>query len=39
MEKWQGLLADVAPDDEDALTELAMQEIYSKIDPATYGVD
>ncbi|SDE13673.1 TRAP-type C4-dicarboxylate transport system, substrate-binding protein [Salipiger thiooxidans] len=39
MEKWQGLLADVAPDDEDALTELAMQEIYSKIDPATYGAD
>ena len=39
MDKWKELLADVDTDDEDALTELAMQEIYSKIDPATYGVD
>ena len=39
MAKWQALLADVDPTDEDALTELAVQEIYSKIDPATYGVE
>lgn len=38
MEKWEGLLADVDRTDEDALTELAMQEIYSKIDAETYGV-
>ena len=39
MAKWEDLLANVDNSDEDALTELAMQEIYSKIDPATYGVD
>jgi TRAP-type transport system periplasmic protein len=37
-DKWEDLLADVNRTDEDALTELAMQEIYSKLDPATYGV-
>lgn len=36
--KWEGLLAEVDRTDEDALTDLAMQEIYSRIDPATYGV-
>lgn len=39
MAKWADLLADVDPTDEDALTALAMQEIYSRIDPATYGVN
>jgi len=39
MDKWQALLADVDPRDEDALTALAMREIYDKIDPATYGVE
>ncbi|MCO6381539.1 MAG: C4-dicarboxylate TRAP transporter substrate-binding protein [Vannielia sp.] len=39
MQKWTDLLADVDPTDEDALTALAMQEIFSKIDPATYGVN
>lgn len=39
MQKWQDLLANVDPTDEDALTEIAMREIYSKIDPVTYGVD
>lgn len=39
MERWKELLADVDPMDEDALTEIAMREIFSKIDPATYGVD
>ena len=38
MDKWQALLADVDPSDEDTLTELAMREIFDKIDPATYGV-
>ena len=38
MQKWQGLLADVDRTDEDALTELAMQEIYSQVDAETYGV-
>ncbi|MFD1910908.1 C4-dicarboxylate TRAP transporter substrate-binding protein [Halodurantibacterium flavum] len=38
MQKWQELLADIDPEDEDALTALAMQEIFSKIDAATYGV-
>ncbi|UIJ73422.1 C4-dicarboxylate TRAP transporter substrate-binding protein [Aurantimonas sp. HBX-1] len=38
MQKWQELLADVDTSDEDALTDLAMQEIYSKIDAETYGV-
>lgn len=37
-DKWEELLADVDRTDEDALTELAMQEIYSTLDPATYGV-
>lgn len=39
MQKWTDLLASVDPTDEDALTALAMQEIFSKIDPATYGVN
>ena len=39
MEKWQALLADVDVTDEDALTALAMREIYADIDPATYGTD
>lgn len=39
MQKWNDLLADVDTTDEDALTELAMQEIFSKIDAATYGVE
>ena len=39
MEKWKELLADVDPTDEDALTALAMQEIYANIDPETYGVN
>jgi len=38
MDKWTALLADVDTTDEDALTALAMSEIYSDIDPATYGV-
>ena len=39
MAKWKDLLADVDPSDEDALTEIAMREIYANIDPETYGVD
>ena len=39
MTKWTDLLADVDRTDEDALTALAMQEIYDPIDPATYGVE
>ncbi len=37
MQKWQDLLAGVDTSDEDALTALAMTEIFDKIDPATYG--
>lgn len=39
MQKWQDLLADVDKTDEDALTALAMQEIFDKVDAATYGVN
>jgi TRAP-type C4-dicarboxylate transport system substrate-binding protein len=39
MQKWSDLLAGVDTTNEDALTALAMQEIFSKIDPATYGVN
>ena len=39
MQKWKDLLADVDRTDEDALTELAMQEIFNKIDASTYGVN
>jgi TRAP-type C4-dicarboxylate transport system substrate-binding protein len=38
MDKWTKLLAQVDPTDEDALTELALSEIYGDLDPATYGV-
>lgn len=38
MDKWTKLLADVDLTDEDALTSLAMSEIYGDIDPAAYGV-
>ncbi len=37
-DKWEKLIAGVDRTDEDALTALAMQEIYDKLDPATYGV-
>lgn len=39
MQKWSDLLANVDTSDENALTELAMQEIFSKIDATTYGVN
>ena len=39
MEKWQGLLASVDRTDADALTALLQQEIYSKLDPNSFGVD
>ncbi|MCR4265561.1 C4-dicarboxylate TRAP transporter substrate-binding protein [Nitratireductor sp. ZSWI3] len=38
MAKWEALLANVDIDDEDALTALALKEIYADIDPASYGV-
>lgn len=38
VDKWDKLLANVDRTDEDALTALAMQEIYSTLDPAVYGV-
>ena len=37
--KWDALLAEVDTNDEDALTALAMKEIYGSLDPATYGVN
>ena len=37
MQKWSDLLAGVDTTDENALTEIAMQEIFSKIDAAAYG--
>ena len=39
MNRWIELLADVDPTDEDALTAIAMREIYANIDPATFGLD
>lgn len=39
MDKWQTLLATVDRQDEDALTALAMQEIYADLDPSSYGVN
>ena len=36
--KWEELLATVDRTDEDALTALAIQEIYSELDPSSYGV-
>ncbi|QDY70646.1 C4-dicarboxylate TRAP transporter substrate-binding protein [Qingshengfaniella alkalisoli] len=37
-EKWEDLLADVDRNDPDALAQIAIDEIYGKIDAATYGV-
>ncbi len=37
VEKWKGLTADIA-DDPEALAKVLWDEIYSKIDPATYGM-
>lgn len=37
-DKWEALLADVDRTDEDALTALAMREIYDTLDPTVYGV-
>ncbi len=38
VEKWKTLTADIA-DDRDALAKLYWDEIYSKIDPATFGMN
>lgn len=37
--KWDGLLAEADLEDPDAMYDLVMSEIYSKIDPATYGIE
>lgn len=39
MQKWGDLLVNVDTTNEDALTDLAMREIFSKIDATTYGVN
>lgn len=39
IEKWQGLTREIGPDDADALEQLYWDEIYSKLDAATYGMD
>lgn len=36
--KWEKLLADADRSDPQALADLAMQEIYGDLDPATYGM-
>lgn len=36
--KWEKLLADVDRTDEDALTALALKEIYANLDPESYGL-
>ena len=36
-EKWDALVSEVDREDEEALAELAMQEIYNKL-PADYGI-
>ena len=38
VEKWKTLTADIA-DDPEALNKLYWDEIFSKLDPATYGVN
>ncbi|WP_319530185.1 C4-dicarboxylate TRAP transporter substrate-binding protein [uncultured Cohaesibacter sp.] len=38
IERWKGLTKDVY-DDKDAMTELFRTEIFSKVDPATYGMN
>jgi len=37
MDAWEDRLAAVDREDEDAVAELAMEHIYSDIDPETYG--
>lgn len=39
VEKWEGLLADVDRSDRDAVASLVKDEIYGKIDAASYGVN
>lgn len=39
IEKWQGLTKDLTVNDADALTELYMTEIYSKLDMSSYGME
>ena len=38
IEKWKGLTADIGNDPE-ALTKVYWEQIFSKIDPATFGMD
>jgi TRAP-type transport system periplasmic protein len=38
VEKWVGLLDGVDRQDEDALVELLISEVYDKLDPETYGI-
>ena len=37
LEKWRGLLADVDPNDKEAIKAVFQENIYSKIDEAAYG--
>lgn len=39
VKKWDGLFADVARDDANAIAQIIKTELYDKLDPATYGVD
>ena len=38
IERWKGLTQDVY-DDKEAMTELLWTEVFSKVDPATYGLN
>ncbi|MBY8976779.1 C4-dicarboxylate TRAP transporter substrate-binding protein [Rhodobacteraceae bacterium NNCM2] len=36
--KWEGLLADIPADDNEAIAKLFKSEVYDKVDPASYGL-
>ena len=39
IEKWKGKIGEIDSTNEDAVSELLWTEIYSKLDPETYGID
>lgn len=39
VDKWKNLVAGIDPTSEDEYRELLMTEVYSKVDPETYGVE
>ena len=39
VEKWKGKLANIDPNDGETYNKMLWDEVYSKVEPATYGMN